>query len=360
MNICIIGDGLTSLSLAKNLVNKKINIHFYHKNKVKNSPSSRTIGISKNNLEFFKKEICKTPKKIFWEIKKIEIYSEKLVNENLLEFESDKNCLFYMVKNDKLYLTLINELSKNKYFKKKISNNKGLSSIKDYELIINCDYFNHVTKRYFNKKIEKEYNSIAYTTIIKHEKFLNDSAMQIFTKKGPLAFLPISNFETSVVYSVHDSANICKKDIEELIQIYNFKYKIKKIQKIHYFKLKSLNLRSYYHDNILAFGDLLHRIHPLAGQGFNMTVRDIKTLTNIIKNKYDLGLPLDSSVNSEFENISKYKNFLFSNGIDLIHEFFNLERKINNNILSKSVQFLSKNSSLNKLFTKIADKGIVF
>ena len=34
------------------------------------------------------------------------------MNENLLEFESDKNCLFYMVKNDKLYLTLINELSK--------------------------------------------------------------------------------------------------------------------------------------------------------------------------------------------------------------------------------------------------------
>ena len=57
MNICIIGDGLTSLSLAKNLINKKINVHFYHKNKIENLSSSRTIGISKNNLEFFKKEI---------------------------------------------------------------------------------------------------------------------------------------------------------------------------------------------------------------------------------------------------------------------------------------------------------------
>ena len=35
MNVCIIGDGLTSLSLAKNLVNKKINVHIYHKNKSK-------------------------------------------------------------------------------------------------------------------------------------------------------------------------------------------------------------------------------------------------------------------------------------------------------------------------------------
>jgi hypothetical protein len=34
MNICIIGDGLTSLSLANNLINKKINVHnFYIKKK---------------------------------------------------------------------------------------------------------------------------------------------------------------------------------------------------------------------------------------------------------------------------------------------------------------------------------------
>ena len=73
-----------------------------------------------------------------------------------------------------------------------------------------------------------------------------------------------------------------------------------------------------------------------------MTIRDIKILINIIKNKIDLGLPLDSSVNDEFENKSKHKNFIFSNGIDLIHEFFNFERKIKNNILSKSVQFIRK------------------
>ena len=57
MNVCIIGDGLTSLSLAKNLINKKINVHIYHQNKKKKLTSNRTIGISKNNLEFFKKEI---------------------------------------------------------------------------------------------------------------------------------------------------------------------------------------------------------------------------------------------------------------------------------------------------------------
>ena len=171
---------------------------------------------------------------------------------------------------------------------------------------------------------------------------------------GPLAFLPISENETSVVYSFHNKKN---QNIGQLIEKYNYKYKIKKIENINSFELKSLSLRSYYHGNILGFGDLLHRVHPLAGQGFNMTIRDVKILLEIILNRYSLGLPLDSSINYEFENKSKHKNFIFSSGIDFIHEFFNFEKKINTSLISKSVQLLGKNPSINKIFTKIADRG---
>ena len=76
--------------------------------------------------------------------------------------------------------------------------------------------------------------------------------------------------------------------------------------------------------------------------------------------KIDLGLPLDSTLNKEFENNQKHKNYIFSTGIDLIHEFFNFERKLKSNILSKSVKALGKNPSVNKLFTKIADRGVLF
>ena len=123
MNVCIIGDGLTSLSLAKNLINKKINVHIYHTKKISNLSSSRTIGISKNNLEFFEQEIFKLPKKITWKIKKIEIYSEKRKKNEILNFENNKENLFFMIKNRDLYESLNNELSKNKLFKKK--NNKN-------------------------------------------------------------------------------------------------------------------------------------------------------------------------------------------------------------------------------------------
>ena len=91
-----------------------------------------------------------------------------------------------------------------------------------------------------------------------------------------------------------------------------------------------------------------------------MTIRDIKILMDIIRSRIKLGLQLDSSINIEFQNNLKHKNLIFSNGIDLIHEFFNFERKINNKFLSKSVQLLGKNPLMNKIFMNVADKGLVF
>ena len=60
----------------------------------------------------------------------------------------------------------------------------------------------------------------------------------------------------------------------------------------------------------------------------------------------------------EFEKSLKHKNFIFTNGVDLIHNLFNIERKIKNNALSKSIQLIGNNYSINKIFMKIADKGI--
>jgi len=359
MTVCILGNGLTALTLAKALVNNEINVDVFYSKKNYKISDTRTIGISKNNIDFFNSNIINI-EEIIWNLKKIEIFSENLNKERLINFETNNDQLFSTLKNDKLYNLLEKNLLKNKLFKSKFISKKNLSFLNEYELIINCDPSNLITNRYFNKKIIKKYNSYAYTTIITHDQILNDTAFQIFTKKGPLAFLPISNRQTSIVYSLYNSMNQKEKKIDQLIKDKNFRYKIKNIDKINSFELKSLNLRSYYHDNILAFGDLLHKVHPLAGQGFNMTIRDIKILLDIIKKKLDVGLSLDSSVNSEFQKKLRHKNFIFSNGVDLIHEFFNFERKMKTNFLSKSVKLIGNYPSINKMFTKIADRGVLF
>jgi 2-octaprenyl-6-methoxyphenol hydroxylase len=359
MTVCILGNSLTALTLAKALVNYEIDVDVIFNKKNHKINVTRTIGISKNNIDFFNRNIINI-EKLIWNIKKIEIFSENLKKEKLINFKANKSQLFSIIKNHKLYQLLDKDLSKSKFFKSRFSTEKNLSFLNKYDLVINCDPFNFITKRYFSKKISKEYNSTAYTTIISHDEIINDTAVQIFTKKGPLAFLPISNKKTSIVYSIHNSNNLEEENIKELIKDKNFYYKISEVEKINSFVLKSFNLRSYYHNNILAFGDLLHKVHPLAGQGFNMTIRDIKVLSQIIKKRLDLGLLIDSSVSLEFQKKIKHKNLIFSNGIDLIHEFFNIERKTKTNFLSKSVKLVSNQPSINRMFAKIADKGILF
>ncbi|MDC6475884.1 FAD-dependent monooxygenase [Candidatus Pelagibacter sp.] len=364
MNVCIIGEGLTALSLAKSLINKKINVHYYHKNGNGNFSSNRTIGISKSNFEFFKEKIFQISKNNYWKINRIEIYTDKINTENLLKFENDKNDLFYIIKNDRLLKSLKSNLIKSKFFKKiilKNNINEETLNKKEYDLIINCDANNFLAKKYFTKKISKNYYNLAYTTILKHKKIENNIATQIFTKQGPIAFLPISNTETSVVYSIDiENKKFDNSDVIDLINKNNPKYKINKIDKLNSFELSSSNLRNYYHKNILAFGDMLHRVHPLAGQGFNMTIRDLKILTKIIEDKIELGMQLDTCILEEFEKKMKDKNFVFSKAIDLIYESFNLDKKVQNKSFRKILKGIGKNKNLNNYFIKLADTGINF
>ena len=185
-------------------------------------------------------------------------------------------------------------------------------------------------------------------------KIKNDIATQIFTSRGPLAFLPISEKETSIVYSIRGSEKI---NFFDLLNKYNKRYKILKIFETKSFEIKSSNLRSYYYKNILAFGDLLHRIHPLAGQGFNMTIRDIKIISKIVDEKISLGLPIDISVGEDFQYTTKHLNYLYGKTIDGIYEFFRFDNNINNSISTPLFKILNKNSVFKNYSNILSDKG---
>ena len=316
---------------------------------------TRTLAISKDNIDFFNNNILNI-NKLLWKINKIEIYNENISNEKIINFQNNINHLFSMLKNHELYDLLKRNLKKNRLvkFKKKINYS---NIINNYKLIFNCDYKSSFSKKYFFKTVNKNYNSFAYTAIINHKKILeNNTAFQIFTQRGPFAFLPLSKTQTSVVFSIKGQMNLSFGD---LVKKYNTKYKISKISNINKFQLSSSSLRSYYYQNIIAFGDLLHRLHPLAGQGFNMTIRDISEIKKLIKFKISHGLDLDKSICLEFERKTKHKNFIFSSGIDFIYEFFNFEKKFNNKFFIKTIQLIGKNDSINKFFIRTADKGII-
>ena len=113
MRICIIGSGLTSLALAKALVNQNIHVDIIRDKKKQKIDQSRTIGITKSNVEYFNNNIVNIDK-IIWKLNKIEILSDKLNKEKLLEFQNNNHELFSKMSLNFLthYLTLSLTLEK--------------------------------------------------------------------------------------------------------------------------------------------------------------------------------------------------------------------------------------------------------
>ena len=363
MNIALIGNNLANLVLSKILIKMGIKVClYYYKNNFKISPT-RTIAISKSNVDFLK-EIGLDPSKFSWPVKNIKIFNEKNKSKEIIEFNYQDKYLFLLVKNNLFFNFLKKKLDKNKNFSRKILlDSFNLSKLLNskYDLIINSESNNILSKKFFSKRIKKNYNSEAITTIINHEANNNETAFQIFTKLGPLAFLPYSKYQTSIVFSYNKpNIKISDSDIKILISNYNKFYKINSFSVFEKFNLNFSTSKNYYHNNLLCFSDNLHKIHPLAGQGFNMTLRDIKKLTQIIDERINLGLPLDSFVLREFCNNTKHLNQLFSTGIDLIYEFFKLENKIDNNYANQFVKYFASNKFFKNQVPKFADKGLFF
>ena len=358
--ICIVGEGLTGLMSAialNNLPNLEVHL-IAKKNKILND--KRTTAIAASNFNFVQDIMSKLDKKLFWPSKKINLFYEtKDQKINFLNFNEDNN-LMYVFENNKVKEVLMKEIKKKKIkiIKKNITKINDLDA---YDLKVLClgrnskIYQNIVN----NRSIEKDYKEIALTGYVKHN--LKDViTSQFFLKEGPLAILPFSKSNFSFVWSV--KKEFIKKNIRSVIASkicgllkVNKKINISNIQSYPL----TLNLkRTYYKNDILILGEGLHTIHPVAGQGFNLIIRDIKKLKDVLKYYTDLGISINSSSALEdFSNNRKSENIITGLGIDITHNFFkqhNLLEPIKEVILKN----ISKNNTLKKISKFISNQGL--
>ncbi|MDC1158365.1 FAD-dependent monooxygenase [Pelagibacteraceae bacterium] len=358
--ICIIGDGLSGLmaTLALNKL-EGLEVHLISK-KNKHFRDKRTTAISASNYKFFNKVVDKVDKKLFWPSKKIDLFYEtKDQNMSFLNFNEDSKNLMYIFENDKIKEVLIKEIKKKKIkiLQKNINKLKDLDS---YDVKILClgrsskIYQSIVDKRSLNK----DYKEIAITGYVKHN-FKNLNTAQYFLKDGPLAILPFSKNNFSFVWSV--DKEFLKKDINSVV-----KSKICKVLKTNKIQISNqqsypltLNLkRTYYKNDILILGEGLHTVHPVAGQGFNLVLRDINKLQKIFKYYTELGMSLKSTpALEEFTNNRKSENIITGIGIDLTHNFFKQNKLLDpfKEIILKNI---SKNNTLKKISKFISNQGL--
>ena len=389
--ICIVGASLTGLITAITLSRLNVNIDLIsNRNNSGNIKSNRTTAISQNNYNFLKKlKIANFSKKEFWPCSHMKLYTKNEDQKFVKIFEIKKDekqnkRILYMMNNAMLIKNMIRNIKNNKSItfktQKKVYGiiSAGLlKSVKfqkkdnsKYNLIIVCTGNNSsLSKTIFdNQSFGHAYDEVSITTVLKHSFCKNNIARQIFLDDEILALLPITSTKTSIVWSVKKNMVEKYKKKNELFLRNKIKFYtngfLKKVEFISNIEFKDLNFlvkKKYFQDRVLLFGDVLHEVHPLAGQGFNMILRDLSYLEKTLSNKINLGLDIGSSdILSEFSNVTKPRNFVYSISIDFLKTFFSFKNLQLKKFRNKIIKNLNKSNFAKDIFYNLADKGLKF
>ena len=383
--ICIIGSGLTGLMIAYLLSKFRLQIDIVEQDFNKKKINPTKIALSKSSLDELCRYGLKDIRKKSNIIKNIYLhdsYSSISLKQDLhFSVSNKKEALAYIIDSNTLFLDIYKKL---KSLKNINFINKEISSINDekffkeitfkdlikknYNLIIfaSANNLSLLSKFKLRKVIDKSYYEDAYVFNLFHKKIPNNSARQFFLKDGPLAFLPVSSTETSVIWSIKNNS-INKKYVSNkkyLSKFFNnhFKELFKEIISIS--EINKFNLNYIFNElkdskRTLLFGEIANKIHPIAGQGWNMTLRNIFSLIKVIKYSMNLGLEIGNDIFiKKYLNETNLNNLAFATLIDGIRKIFDIKIDSYAAIRKNTLSNLDKNFFIKKNFINIANKGL--
>ena len=371
----IYGNGLSSKLLALALSKNNFKSLIIADQKPKPKESNLVTFLSEGSLKYISKVL--ETENIFPESERIEkLYCEHWVSkkETKLEFENpNKSTLGKIVPNVKIDEIFNNKILSNSkhihisdYYEitPKIDDNKITITDKSGEKKSAALLFYSASSREHDllnsfEFVEKKLDQVAISASVNVQRKKHNVAYQLFTQDGPIALLPVQGNEASVVWSLEKNSSILKlqqNDLEnrlnELFEKHVSKLNIKNIQTQ---KLSFSYTKNMYQDKIILIGNVAHNIHPIAGQGFNLTVKDISKIVYYITKYHSLGLDFNSNqVLESFSNSRKYDNFAFSFGTLAMENIFSNENNIIRNITSKGLRLINRSKKLKKFFIEKA------
>jgi 2-octaprenyl-6-methoxyphenol hydroxylase len=159
-----------------------------------------------------------------------------------------------------------------------------------------------------------EYGQSAIVTTVSHERDHEGRAVEHFLPAGPFAILPLKGRRSSIVWTE------TTKEAERIIALPDdaFHAELEQRFKLHLGDISAVGTRrahplgffvarSFIAERIALVGDAAHLIHPIAGQGLNMGMRDIAALAEVIVDAARLGLDIGGA--EVLERYQRWRRF---------------------------------------------------
>ncbi|MET1256148.1 2-octaprenyl-6-methoxyphenyl hydroxylase [Aliikangiella maris] len=179
----------------------------------------------------------------------------------------------------------------------------GQSGILQTSLLIAADgTFSKIAQLCGIDVARKPYAQTAVIANIKTQKPHRNCAFERFTPQGPLALLPLQNNQMSLVWchdSTHAESIMAKNDEDFMADLQQeFGYRLGQILKVserYSYPLALHQTKAFSRGRVLMLGNAAHTLHPIAGQGFNLGLRDVAVANDLIlqakSNEFSLGDP---------------------------------------------------------------------
>ena len=286
----IVGSGLIGAITALALVKKNFKVLVIDKKN--NIPTdNRTLAVNANSIDFLKylgiwNELKSNPQSID------KIVIKDNINKKPLIFENDEEAMGNVIFNKDVHRLVRKKLKDLNILKtninietKKVLPKKILYiDKKKYvfkKIIISIG--KSITSDMNHKSIVIDQQHYSYVGFFEHAKDHNNIAYEFFTREGPLAILPapaVNKKKSTFIFSSKE--NINKIQLQKLVykKISNSHGKSFFDQSISKFPIAPHIIKK--NDKFIYIGDSLKSIHPVAGQGWNLGVKDIQTLCKLL------------------------------------------------------------------------------
>ncbi len=175
-----------------------------------------------------------------------------------------------------------------------------------------------------------DYDQSGIVATIEHERDHEGRAEQHFLPAGPFAILPLPGNQSSIVWNERraDARALLALAPDDLVRQLELRFtpklgEIRLASRIEAFPFRFQIARRFVSERLALVGDAAHVVHPIAGQGLNLALRDVAALAETIVGEMRLGLdPGAPAPLAAYQRLRRFDVAASGMGMDVMNRLF--------------------------------------